>query len=349
MRNIRILAAAGMIASSFGPALAQDLPSQSFKVVGIASSIPVAIYDEAPFWREELPKASGGKITAELTPLDQMGVDPASMLRLLRLGVMDFAGIDITTMASDDATFEGCDLAGITTDADLAREACDSYRDVLRGRLAANWNAELLAIGASTPQVFWCRDDVDEISDLAGKKIRVFNNTLRDFVEGLGATSVSIAFSEVVPALNNGVVDCAVTGTLSGNTAGWPEIAKSVFMLPIAWSFNAVVVNKQKWDGFDENTRTFMTTQMEQYEDRMWDTLKRSIEDANACNVGGDGCTLGRKAKIKLNYPSAEDLAKVAEIVQSKVLPNWASRCGGNCMSEWEATIGQVVGLQAGQ
>jgi hypothetical protein len=28
-------------------------------------------------------------------------------------------------------------------------------------------------------------------------------------------------FAEVVPALQRGVVDCAVTGTLSGNTAGW--------------------------------------------------------------------------------------------------------------------------------
>lgn len=349
MKNVKLAVAAGLVAASLSPALGQELPSQNFKVVGIASSIPVAIYDEAPFWREELPKASGGKITAELTPLDQMGVDPASMLRLLRLGVMDFAGVDITTMASDDAAFEGCDLAGITTDVDLARQACDSYRDVLRERLATNWNAELLAIGASTPQVFWCREDVDEIEDLAGKKIRVFNNTLRDFVDGLNATSVSIAFAEVVPALNNGVVDCAVTGTLSGNTAGWPEIAQSVFMLPIAWSFNAVVVNKQKWDGLDEATRTFMTEQMDQYEDRMWDTLKRSIGDANACNTGEDGCTLGRKANIKLNYPSDEDLAKVAENVQTNVLPSWAARCGASCMSEWQASIGEVVGLQAAQ
>ena len=41
-----------------------------------------------------------------------MGIDDKTMLRLLRLGVMDFAGMDISKMAGDDPRFEGCDLAG---------------------------------------------------------------------------------------------------------------------------------------------------------------------------------------------------------------------------------------------
>lgn len=343
-RTIATVALACLMAT--GPSQAQDLPQQNFKVIGIASSIPVSIYDEVPFWRDDLPTASGGQITADLTPLDQMGIDDASMLRLLRMGVADFAGIDITKMAADDATFEGCDLAGISTDTKVAREACNAYRDVLSRQLEANWNVKLLAIGASTPQVFWCRDDVASIADLRGKKIRVFNNTLRDFVDGLGATSVSIAFSEVVPALNNGVVDCAVTGTLSGNTAGWPEIAKSVFMLPIAWSFNSVVVNKQKWDSLDEPTRAFLTEQFAAYEDKMWASLDSFITDANACNAGDEAiCSLGRPTPIKLNMPSDADLEAVKQIVQGTVLPGWHERCGDGCAEVWNASIGEVVGL----
>ena len=43
-----------------------------------------------------------------------------------------------------------------------------------------------------------------------GKKIRVFNNTMRDFLGGVGATAVSMAFAEVVSALSAGVVDIVV-------------------------------------------------------------------------------------------------------------------------------------------
>jgi len=56
------------------------------------------------------------------------------------------------------------------------------------------------------------REKINGLNDLRGKKIRVFNPSMRDFLSGINATAVSLAFAEVVPALNNGVVDCAVTG-----------------------------------------------------------------------------------------------------------------------------------------
>src|SRR5206468_9183333 len=207
---------------------AQDLPKTQFKVIGLNSPTVASIVDEVPFWRETLPKASNGAISADITPLDQMGIDDKTMLRLLKLGVMDFAGMDISKMAGDDPRFEACDLAGLTLDPDKARVACDAYRAVIDRQMQKNWGAKLLAFGGNTPQVFWCRDVISGLDGFKGKKVRVFNNTMRDFLSGVGATAVSMAFAEVVPALNNGVVDCAVTGSLSGNTAGWPEVPKSI-------------------------------------------------------------------------------------------------------------------------
>src|SRR5947208_1232553 len=168
------LALAGAIVSGAG---AQDLPKNQFKVIGLNSPTPVSIYDEVPFWRKTLPDASKGAITADITPIDQVGVDDKTMLRLLELGVMDFAGMDISKMAGDDPRFEACDLAGLTLDADKARAACNSYRDVIDRQMQKNWNAKLLAFGGNTPQVFWCRTPVTGLDDLKGKKVRVFNNT----------------------------------------------------------------------------------------------------------------------------------------------------------------------------
>ena len=171
-------------------ATAQDLPKTQFKVIGLNSPTPVSIQDEVPFWRKTITENSKGAITADITPLDQMGVDDKTMLRLLKLGVMDFAGMDISKMAGDDPRFEACDLAGLTLDADKARAACNAYRSVIDRQMQKNWNAKLLAFGGNTPQVFWCRTPVNGLDDLKGKKIRVFNNTMRDFLGGLGATSV---------------------------------------------------------------------------------------------------------------------------------------------------------------
>ena len=224
-------------------ALAQDLPKTQFKVIGLNSPTPVSIHDEVPFWRKTIPEASKGAITADITPLDQMGIDDKTMLRLLKLGVMDFAGMDISKMAGDDPRFEACDLAGLTLDPDKARAACDAYREVIDRQMQKNWDAKLLAFGGNTPQVFWCRDVVSGLDGFKGKKVRVFNNTMRDFLAGVGATAVSMAFAEVVPALNNGVVDCGVTGSLSGNTAGWNEVTKSIYPMSLGWSINVLAVN----------------------------------------------------------------------------------------------------------
>ena len=239
-------------------AVAQELPKTQLKVIGLNSPTPVSIYDELPFWRKTIPEASKGAITADVTPLDQMGIDDKTMLRLLKLGVMDFAAMDISKMAGDDPRFEACDLAGLTLNPDQARAACDAYREVIDRQMQKNWNAKFLAFGGNTPQVFWCRDVVSGLDSFKGKKVRVFNNTMRDFLGGVGATAVSMAFAEVVPALNNGVVDCGVTGSLSGNTAGWNEVTKSIYPMSLGWSINVLAVNLNSWNRLDKKVQAFL-------------------------------------------------------------------------------------------
>jgi TRAP-type C4-dicarboxylate transport system substrate-binding protein len=345
--SIRLLAGVVAAVSLALPVAAQELPKSHFKVIGLNSPTPVSIYDELPFWRETIPEASKGAITAEVTPLDQMGIDDKTMLRLLKLGVMDFAGMDISKMAGDDPRFEGCDLAGISLTPDKARAACDAYRDVIDRQMQKNWNAKLLAFGGNTPQVFWCRGEVNGLDDLKGKKIRVFNNTTRDFLSGLGATSVSMAFAEVVPALNNGVVDCAVTGSLSGNTAGWWEVAKSLYNMSLGWSINVLAVNLNTWNRLDPKTQAFLEEQIKAYEDKMWDTLKKSTEEADNCNTNKQPCTLGKLANIKLVQVSPEDAETHKKLVEGAVLAGWAKRCGAECAKEWNETVGKALGLTA--
>jgi TRAP-type C4-dicarboxylate transport system substrate-binding protein len=341
-----------MLCAAFWAALstavpAQDLPRTHVKVIGLNSPTPASIYDELPFWRKTVPEASKGAITADITPLDQMGIDDKTMLRLLKLGVMDFASMDISKMAGDDPRFEGCDLAGLTLDVDRARVACDAYRQVIDRQMQKNWGAKLLAFGGNTPQVFWCRFEVRGLDDLKGKKIRVFNNTMRDFLAGLGATAVSMAFAEVVPALNNGVVDCAVTGSLSGNTAGWPEVTKSVYAMSLGWSINVLAVNLGAWNRFDPRVRTFFEEQTKAYEDKMWATLEVATAEADNCNVSKQPCTLGKPANIAIVRVQAGDAESHKKLVETAVLGGWAKRCGAACVKEWNETVGKALGLAA--
>jgi TRAP-type C4-dicarboxylate transport system substrate-binding protein len=328
-------------------AVAQDLPKTQFKVIGLNSPTPVSIHDELPFWRKTILEASKGAITADITPLDQMGIDDKTMLRLLRLGVMDFAAMDISKMAGDDPRFEACDLAGLTLDPDKARAACDAYRPVIDRQMQKNWNAKFLAFGGNTPQVFWCRDVISGLDGFKGKKVRVFNNTMRDFLSGVGATVVSMAFAEVVPALSAGVVDCGVTGSLSGNTAGWNEVTKSIYPMSLGWSINVLAVNLTSWNRLDPKVQAFLLEQFKAYEEKMWATIKTTTAEADNCNTGKQPCTMGKLAKTTIVAVKPEEAETHKKLVEGAVLAGWAKRCGAECTKEWNETVGKALGLKA--
>ncbi|MBM3599405.1 MAG: TRAP transporter substrate-binding protein [Alphaproteobacteria bacterium] len=340
-------ASALFAAAVAAPSAAQSLPKTHVKVVGLNSPTVASMLDEKPFWADTIAKASNGAVSADYTPQDQMGIDDKTMLRLLKLGVMDFAGMDISKMAGDDPRFEGCDLAGISLDIKKARAACDAYRAVIDRQMQTNWNTKLLAFGTNPPQVFWCRSALGGLADLKGKKVRVFNNTMRDFLEGVGATAVNMAFAEVVPALNNGVVDCAVTGTLSGNTANWPEVATHLYPMYLGWSINVQAVNLTTWKRFSPELQAYFTDQFKKFEDKMWATGEAALKDAENCNFNKQPCTMGKLAKMSLVEVKPAEMDTHKKLMETAVLKNWAKRCGAACATEWNNTVGKVLGLTA--
>jgi TRAP-type C4-dicarboxylate transport system substrate-binding protein len=151
------------------------------------------------------------------------------------------------------------------------------------------FNTKILAVGTNPPQVVWCRVPISGLSDLKGKKVRVFNKTMTDFVQAVGASAVSMAFAEVVPALQRGVVDCAVTGTMSGFTAGWTEVATHQFQVYMGWSINYQSVNLNSWNRFGPELQKFFLEQFAKLEDNMWETGAEAVAGADNCNFG-TGC-----------------------------------------------------------
>jgi hypothetical protein len=156
-----------------------------------------------------------------------------------------------------------------------------------------------------------------------------------------------MAFAEVVPALNNGVVDCGVTGSLSGNTAGWAEVTRSIYPMSLGWSINVLAVNLNSWNRMDARTQAFFQEQVRAYEDKMWETLRQATEQADNCNTGRQPCTMGRPANMTIVPVKPEEQAAHRRLVEGAVLANWARRCGAECAREWNETVGRTLGLTA--
>lgn len=334
-------------ALAYGTAFAQDLPRTHLKVVGAWGNLSQYKNFEQPFWTREIPEKSKGAVTAEITPFNEMGLKGAEIFRLMRLGVIDFGSTVLGYVAGDDPRNEAIDLAGLAPDVATARRISDAYRPVYDRFYREQFGIQVLAIWPYPAQVIYCNGAISGLEDLRGKKVRTGNRTLAEFVEALGGTGVTMSFSEVVPALQNKVVDCAITGTLSGNAAKWFEVSTHLYALPVGWSQVMHAVNVKTWERLAPSVREFLTREIRDLEDRIWKAMDFETQQGIDCNIGRDSCTMGTKGKMTLVPVSDRDRATLDRVLREVVVPKWAARCGAACVQEWNATVGAIGGITA--
>lgn len=342
MKTLTALTAA--LALSAGAALADN--PVVLKAVGTWSSLTNYQKHEGPFFNERLAEASGGQIVGEIQSQSGLGLKGFEIMRLVKNGVFDFAFGLPGYVAAENAVFEGADLSSVTQDIETQRKVADAYFPTLEEAFAKYYNAKLLMLYPFPSQTLWCNAEVNGIKDLEGKKIRVYATTLGDFVEGAGGTSVTVAFSEVIPALEKGVVDCGITGTMSAYTANWQQVATHAYTLRVGWGLAFGAMNMDKWNSLPPEQQELMQTEIAALNERMWAETATEDGIAISCITGGD-CEIGEKGGMKLVEPSDEDLAIRDRIAADVVLARWAERCGEDCAENWNNTVGKVLGMTA--
>ena len=171
-RLVGSLVLAGAIAMGGAAASAQDLQKQTFKVVGTWSNLTNWQQNEQPFWTKTLPEASKGQITVNIQSLSELGLKGTEIVRLVKLGLFDFAhGLPIYT--AEDATVEGIDIAGVAKTFDMARKTVDAYAPVLGAAFEKKYGARVLNYYTWPSQMFYCNSPIKGLADIKGKKVRV--------------------------------------------------------------------------------------------------------------------------------------------------------------------------------
>lgn len=324
---------------------AADLPETKLNVVGSWGMVSMYTDFTKPFFTESLPAASGGKVTAEIKPFNELGLNGSEIVRLVQKGTLQFASTPMGYMIGDDATNGGNDLPGLAPDIETSRAITDAYKPVLEKLYAEKYGAKVLGIWPYSGQVVYCNVEISGLADMKDKKIRASGSTIGDFVTALGGTPVSMSFGEVVPSLQKGVVDCAITGSMSGFNAKWHEVSTHIYELPIAWSPVIHVVGLDTWNSFPPEVRTFLSEQISQLEDNIWAGAAAETSEGFACNTGGAACTREAPGKMTLVKVSDADIALRDKVLKEVVLVNWAEQCGADCVATWNQTVGEIVGL----
>ena len=326
---------------------AQQLDKKQFNVVGTWNFLTNWQKLEQPLWATDLPAASGGSITGNPKSITELNLKGTELLRLLKQGVFDVAAALPIYVEDGGAVIEASDIAGVAKDFKMGRDVAAAWLPEMQTVMKERHNAVILATFPFPEQVFYCRGDVKSIDDLKGKKVRVQGTSQGDFVSALGGVGVTIAFGEVVPALEKGVVDCGITGTMPGYKAKWTEVTNTLFRLPVGYTIGIWVVNQSVWSKLSTDTQAFLSKQMKAHEDKSWKVIEDETEEGVACNTGAGACSVGAPGKLKLVKPSESDLKGREKALNEVVLANWAKRCGAACAGKWNELVGSRYGLAA--
>jgi len=302
---------------------------------------------EQPFF-ENFAEKTGVDATVEYLPVDVTGIPDTDGLRVLKSGLFDIVSIRGPQVSRDEASVLGFDLVGLNTSFAAGKAHTDAFFAVVDARLQSQFNAKLLGVWPAGPQVIFCKPEIAGLADLKGLKVRVGDQSAANFVGGLGATGVPMAFGEVQQSLSRGVVDCAITGPASANSAGWPEATTAVLPLALQLAINGYAINLDTWNKLTPEDQTKVQDAVTALVDDIWAYSEELYADAMNCNTGKDPCELGTRYSLKSVPVSESDLATVAEAVGSKSLPVWAEQCNAaypECEAKWRETVGSQLGL----
>ena len=303
---------------------------------------------EQPFF-ENLAKMSGLPIEVDYKPVDVTGIKDLEELRILKAGLFDIVSLRMSQVSRDEPMILGLDLVGLNPDYKTGRKTAKAYYDILDKQLQAKFKTKLLGIWPFGPQVLYCKPEIKKLTDIKGYKVRVYDQNLAQFVSSVGGTPVPIGFAEVHQALARGVVDCAITGPSSANSAGWMEVTN--YMLPIGFqiALNGYGINLDTWNKFTPDQQTTLQIMFDGVVEDIWEYSKFLFDDAVRCNVGQDPCTTVKKFNLTNVPVTEEDLQIVKNAVREVSFPEWAKVCDKStpgCSETWKKTVGLIVGMK---
>lgn len=320
----------------------------AFRVLGqpVGSGL-IQQQKEQPFF-EGLAESSGMDVTFEYLPVDVAGIPDNDGMRVVRTGLFDIVSFRGPQVSRDEPTMLGLDLVGLNPDYESGKVHSEAFLPIVDHAVQSRFNAKVLAVWPAGPQVIFCKPEITGLAGLEGLKVRVGDQSAAAFVAQFGATGVPMPFGEVQQSLSRGVVDCAITGPASANSAGWPEVTTTVLPIALQLAMNGYVINLDSWNKLDATQQEQLQTATTSLESEIWSYSEELYQDAINCNTGQEPCVHGTPYSLTAATVSDADLEAVSKALVDSSLPAWTAQCNAvnpTCEADWMATVGAKLGL----
>ena len=343
-RKLMAILAFAMLAAV--PAGAADPPTR-IKVIGGLADVSQYVRFEEPFWHRRITELTEGRLVAEIAPFDRSGIRGQEMLQLMRLGVVPFGTALLTIAATEEPEFNAVDLPALSPDMTTLRRTVVAFRPYLEQVLKERYGIELLGVYTYPAQVVFCNRPFTGLSDLAGRRVRTSSVGQSELIQALGATPVVTPFAQTVQSFRSSVVECAITGTLSGHAIGLYEVTTHVHAMALSWGLSVFGANQTAMAALPPGVQDKIRAGVRQLEAEIWQAADRETGEGLDCLAGRPECTLARRGSMTIVPVSAADDERRRRLLTEVVLPRWVGRCGPDCVTAWNERLAPIFGIRA--
>jgi TRAP-type transport system periplasmic protein len=257
LQAVAALMAATLLAVTIDAAAAQD------KVMTVKLST-ATLNDAQHQWMKifaaEIEKTTGGRMKAELYPASQLGSIPRQ-IEGTQLGSIQIWLGPPEFLVGVDPRFELLSAPGLFENlAHGVRTIADPEFSKTFLALGANKGLIGASIFITGPVVFDMRAPMRTLADLKGKKVRVLASAFQtEQLARLGGTGISMTLGDVMPAVQQGTIDGAMSGLTVMSALQFQEAAKYITESDQAIVFSEAFYSKRWFDALPADLKAAVT------------------------------------------------------------------------------------------
>ena len=284
-----------------------------------------------------------GQIDIQLSSYPELGISGFDMIRLLEDGTIGLGEIYSGFVGGEFPVFEAANLWGVYDSVDQWFEASEALdEDILSLVKRETDGGQIVGFNYYSSNYFFTKDPLTTLDDFEGVKTRTHSNVLSDLIgpDGLGANPQTMAFADVYPALERGVLDGAVTCGSCGIGQKWFEVTNHLTG-PVAGTFaqTFITFNGKEWRSLPADFQAILLEEGVLHSAR----AKAAALDSDV-ESEGDLIELGM---THANF-TPEMLVILKNAARDAVIPKWAERAGGfesESVQLYNSKVGPITGL----
>jgi len=288
-------------------AQAQDKPAYLMKIsTPTINDIPDTF---ARNYGAALEKDSGGRIKFEVYPASQLGSIPRQ-IEGTQFGAIQCEVVPPEFMVGLDERFEMMAAPGLVDSQQHGQKvAADPAVLKLMLSLGADKGLHGAGMFMAEPSAVVTKNPLRHLADFKGKKLRIFASQFQSVAFGrLGVTPVAMTLGDVLPAIQQGAIDGAVTGMGPIAHMHFVDAAKYVTMTNQPAIFIIVEINKKWYESLPPDLRQIVD------------------QDAAAQSVAINPIALDIRSKSEASYTSSGgELIKLPADEQSTLMKTLSS------------------------